>query len=213
MYGLNPLVLVWTVGGAHNDLTMLLAMLAGITLVLGARELAGGAVLVAAVAVKASAGLALPFVVLAARRRVRTAVGVALGALAVLTVAWFAFPDHAAGMLRVLSAERHFVSTDSVPTDVAFLFGMYDVTTPVRTAFEALFGLTVVAGLVQVWRRRDLAEACGWAFLALVIASTWFLGWYTIWSLPFAAVARDRRLFAATLVVQAYFVVNHLPVT
>jgi hypothetical protein len=99
-----------------------------------------------------------------------------------------------------------------VPTDVAFLFGMLDVTTPVRTIFEALFGLTVVAGLVQVWRKRDFVEACGWAFLALVIASTWLLGWYTVWSLPFAALTRDRRLFVATLAVQAYFVVNHLPV-
>jgi alpha-1,6-mannosyltransferase len=212
MFGLNPLVLVWTVGGGHNDLTMLLLTLAGITLVLGAREIAGGAALVAAVAVKASAGLAIPFVVLGAQRRLRTAVGVAVGAAVILAIAYFAFPDHAKGMLTVLSAERRFVSTDSVPTDVAFLFGMLDVTTPVRTIFEALFGLTVVAGLVQVWRKRDFVEACGWAFLALVIASTWLLGWYTVWSLPFAALTRDRRLFVATLAVQAYFVVNHLPV-
>jgi Glycosyltransferase family 87 len=212
MYGLNPLLLVWTVGGAHNDLTMLLAMLGGIALVLGRRELTGGATLVAAVAVKASAGLAIPFVVLGAQRRLRTAAGVAIGAAVVLAISFVAFPDGAAGMVRVLSHERHLVSSDSVPLDVAFLFGLLDVTAPVRTAFELGFVAVVLAGLVHVWRRRAFIAATGWAFLALVVASTWLLGWYTIWSLPFAALARDRRLFAATLAVQAYFVANHLPI-
>jgi alpha-1,6-mannosyltransferase len=191
---------------------MLLATLAGFALVLGGRELAGGAALVLGVAVKASAGLAIPFAVLGARRRWRAAAGVAAGGAAVLAVAFLAFPDHAAGMLRVLANERHLVSTDSVPTDVAFLFGMVDVTSPMRSGFELGFAATVLAGLVAVWRRRSLMEATGWAFLALVVASTWLLGWYTIWSLPFAAVARDRRLLLATLAVQAYFVANHIPI-
>ncbi len=51
---LNPLVLVHVVGGAHNDgLAMLLAM-TGVAAVLAAREITGGAALVAAAAVKAS---------------------------------------------------------------------------------------------------------------------------------------------------------------
>ena len=32
MFGLNPLLLLWTVGGAHNDVLMLLLMLAGVSL-------------------------------------------------------------------------------------------------------------------------------------------------------------------------------------
>jgi alpha-1,6-mannosyltransferase len=210
-FGLNPLVLTWTVGGAHNDVTMLLLTLAGIALVLGAREVAGGAALVAAVAVKASAGLAIPFVVLGARRRRRTALGVAAGALVVGAISFVAFSDHAAGMVQVLSAERSLVSADSVPTDVAFLFGGYDVTTPVRVAFELGFVAAVALALFQAWRRRDVITPTGWAFLALVATSTWLLGWYTIWSLPFAALSRDRRLLIATIAVQAYFLVNHMP--
>jgi alpha-1,6-mannosyltransferase len=58
---LNPLVLVHVVGGAHNDgLTMLLAMLA-VAAILSAREVAGGAALVAAVATKLSAAFLAPF--------------------------------------------------------------------------------------------------------------------------------------------------------
>ena len=57
---LNPLVLVHVVGGAHNDgLTMLLAML-GVAAVLARREASGGAALVAAAAIKASAALRRP---------------------------------------------------------------------------------------------------------------------------------------------------------
>jgi hypothetical protein len=41
-----------------------------------------------------------------------------------------------------------------------------------------------------------------------VVSSTWLLGWYTVWPLPFAAVAADRRrrLLVATLALQVFFV-------
>ena len=66
---LNPLVLVHVVGGAHNDgLAMLLAMLA-VAALLAAREATGGAALVAAVAVKASALFLAPFALLATAER------------------------------------------------------------------------------------------------------------------------------------------------
>src|SRR5690349_759481 len=76
---LNPLVLVHVVGGAHNDgLTMLLAMLA-VAAILSARELAGGAALVAAIATKASAALVAPFALLGTKHRWRFLAG-AVGA-------------------------------------------------------------------------------------------------------------------------------------
>jgi alpha-1,6-mannosyltransferase len=212
IFGLNPLLLAWTVGGAHNDLTMLLALLGGVALVVERREIAGGAALVAAVAVKASAGLAIPFVVLGAARRSRTAAGVAVGAVAVVLISAIAFQDAAVGMVKVLSRESHMITSDSVPTQVAFLFGGLDLTTPVRTAFQAMLGATVAFGLFRVWRGGDFLAAAGWALLALVVASTWLLGWYTVWPLAFAAVARDRRLLVATIAMQAYFLANHLPI-
>ena len=50
-------------GGGHNDLLMLMLVLAGVLLVLRSREALGGAAVLAAVAVKATAGVALPFLV------------------------------------------------------------------------------------------------------------------------------------------------------
>ena len=205
-FGLNPILLVWAVGGAHNDLTMLFGMLAAFALVASRREALGGAAVVAAVAVKASAGLAIPFLVLGARRRLRTVAGVAAGAALIALLAVVAFPDHALGMLTVLRHEQQLVSHDSVPHDVARWLGLYRVPAGVRTAFTALFGVTLVTMLVRTWRGGDSIAACGWAYLALVVSSAWLLGWYTVWSLPFAALARGRRLLVATLALQVFFV-------
>ena len=70
--GLNPLVLVHVVGGAHNDALVVLLLSDGSAGALLEREqgAAGGRpATTAAGAVKASAGLVLPFLVLGARRR------------------------------------------------------------------------------------------------------------------------------------------------
>ncbi|MDQ4040967.1 MAG: hypothetical protein M3141_04385, partial [Actinomycetota bacterium] len=59
--GLNPLVLVYGVGGVHNDFLMLALMLAGVGALLAGRPGRGGAALVTAAGLKGSAGLLLPF--------------------------------------------------------------------------------------------------------------------------------------------------------
>ena len=41
-FGLNPVLLAYAVGGAHNDLLMLVAALGGIYLLLGGRQSADG---------------------------------------------------------------------------------------------------------------------------------------------------------------------------
>jgi alpha-1,6-mannosyltransferase len=210
-FGLNPVLLVYTVGGGHNDALMLLGMLGAVALVVGSRELAGGALLATAVAIKASAGLAIPFLVLGARRRWWALAGVAVGAAAMAALAWVAFPDHAAGMIAVLRHEQHLVAHDSVPNVVAHALGLPGVTAPLRLAFQALFAASAAVLVVCAWRGADLARTCGWAFVALVATATWFLAWYTVWPLAFAALARDRRLLLATLALQVFYVVNHLP--
>ena len=39
------------------------------------------------------------------------------------------------------------------------------------------------------------------ALLAIVVATSFLLPWYTVWDLPLAAISADRRLLAATLFV------------
>jgi hypothetical protein len=58
--GLNPLVLVHVVAGAHNDGTVLLVVIAGVALLLARKEIASGVALVAAVGLKTSLPLPCP---------------------------------------------------------------------------------------------------------------------------------------------------------
>jgi Glycosyltransferase family 87 len=212
VFGLNPILLVWTVGGAHNDVLMLIAALAAVTLVLSSREALGGAALVAAAAVKATVGIALPFVLLGARRGWRVALGAAGAAAAVLAAAAVAFPGHPLGVVSVLRGQQQrLVAFDGIPNALAQLVGLHGVTGTVRVLALVSLGIALAALAVLVRRGYDWVSACGWAMIGVVAASPWFLAWYTVWPLPFAAVSRDRRLLGATLLLQLYFAANHIP--
>src|SRR3954452_25311294 len=67
--GLNPLVLVHVVGGAHNEALTLLLTMTGVLLWVGLRESTGVAVATVATGIKASAGLVVPFLVVGDVRR------------------------------------------------------------------------------------------------------------------------------------------------
>ncbi|MFE3545648.1 alpha-(1-_6)-mannopyranosyltransferase A [Nocardia sp. NPDC059177] len=60
---LNPLVLIHLIGGVHNEMLMVGLMCAGIALVLERHHVAGIVVVAIGVAIKATAGVALPFLV------------------------------------------------------------------------------------------------------------------------------------------------------
>ncbi len=230
--GLNPVLLELAVGGAHND-TLVLLILAG-ALALAARKTgmpparAGGiavsmnpadlrataALLVAGVGVKASAGLVLPFMVLAPaawRERVRVA-GWACGALVLLAiVAVVGFGTHAFGFLDALSEQQQLVATHSIPAETARLVGLSGVPAWWRHVF--LGGFVLVLALT-LWRTAHGAEwraMAGWATLALLLSTAWLLPWYAIWALPLAALADSRRLRVATLLFCAYAILIHLP--
>lgn len=60
---LNPLVLIHLMGGVHNEMLMVGLMTAGIALTVQGRNVAGIILITVAIAVKATAGIALPFLV------------------------------------------------------------------------------------------------------------------------------------------------------
>ena len=60
---LNPLVIIQLMGGVHNEMLMVGLMMAGIALCSAGRRVGGVTLIAVAVAVKATAGLALPFMV------------------------------------------------------------------------------------------------------------------------------------------------------
>ena len=201
----NPLLVVWVLGGAHNDLLALALQLWAIVLLAGNAERAGPAMLALAVGVKASAGVAAPFV-LAARRSRAALVAAGLGMAAVVAVGWVLFASPAAGLGATLADARHVTKLSIAGLAArAGLDGLL-----VRVTLEA--GAAAIAGR-QLWRvaRRgaDPLVAAGWATIAVLGASTWLLPWYGVWLLPLAAVGGDRRLEGAVLAISAYLLVGH----
>jgi alpha-1,6-mannosyltransferase len=208
-------VLVFAVAGAHNDTLVGLVLTAGLVLGLEGRAPAGAATLVAATGLKLSAGLALPFALLGARRGGRPGAAlaaVAAAGLAVAAVAAIGFGPHAAAVAGALRGQQQAVATHSLPSEVSRLLGDGRLGGGVRAAFTGLLGVALAAALVWAWRRADRwLEAYGWATLAVLATTAWLLPWYGVWALVPAALSGDRRLRGAALVLCAYLVATRLP--
>jgi alpha-1,6-mannosyltransferase len=214
--GLNPVLLELTVGGAHNDtLTLLLTTMA---LVLTAdampRYKGAAASLAAGVGVKASAGLVLPFLVLAphegrARLRVLAVALLSLAALAV--VALIAFGAHAFGFLSALREQQQLIATHSIPAESARLFGLAGTPTWWRELFEVAFAAVLALTLWRTARGADWRTQATWATLALLVCTAWLLPWYAVWMLPLAALCSSGRVRAVTLLFCVYALLIHLP--
>ncbi len=215
--GLNPVLLVLAVGGAHNDTLILLALAAALALTAGssARFRGGVGALVAAVGVKVTAGLVLPFLLLGSSARARPRLRVVASAvlsLAVLAgVGLIGFGTHALGFLSAVGEQQQLVATHSVPAETARLVGLSGTPGWWRQLFILGFALALALALWRTARGSNWRVTAGWATLALLVSTAWLLPWYAIWVLPLAAVSGDRRLCAATLVFCAYAVLIHLP--
>ncbi|HSZ13587.1 MAG TPA: hypothetical protein VK790_06090 [Solirubrobacteraceae bacterium] len=212
--GANPLYVIYGLGGAHNDLIMMLAMMAAVSLTVvgtpsGRREAGAAAWVVAGALVKATVAALLPFMVVARRR-----VAPILGALAALVlgalVGYVAFGIHGVNVVAALNRDSAFVSTDSFATEIAHLFGKPGVFPVDHDLLKAGLVIIVLHLLWRTWRGYDWVAASGWALLAISVTSTWLLAWYILWPLPLAVVVRDRRLLVATLAVQALFVLHQI---
>jgi alpha-1,6-mannosyltransferase len=214
LVGLNPLVLVWAVGGAHNDLIVVAAAMAGVWLAVKHRERLAGASLVAAAALKVSAGVALPFLLAGTRGRERRDAlrGALLAGTAALVVTFAAFGTGVTGMLRAQADQQSLVASTSLPERVGRLLGLGGATATVRAVALALFVAAFATLLVRTWRgATNWVAATGWATLALLVTSAWLMPWYVTWLLPLAALGRNRRLTAASLALCVYLVVMRTP--
>jgi hypothetical protein len=203
--GLNPLLLVYGVGGAHNDLLVTALVIAAATLALAGRRAVGGATLVAAAAMKASAALLMPLMAAASSRRRGVLLGAAAALLAVGILAAVMFGVHGAGFAGQVREQQRLVATESVPSAVGRLLGLGGLTAGIRLAALGAFVAAFALALARA-RRGDWIAPAGWSTLALLATTAWLLPWYVIWLLPLAAVSGDRRLEAGTLAFTAYVV-------
>ncbi|HEU5252910.1 MAG TPA: polyprenol phosphomannose-dependent alpha 1,6 mannosyltransferase MptB [Solirubrobacterales bacterium] len=206
---LNPLVLVHVVGGAHNDaLTTLLATLS-VAALLSARELSGGAALVAAIATKASAAFLAPFALLGAERRSRFLIGTVIAAASLTAAAWVAFGWDWLHGFGLAGENQSRTSYMSIPITTARLTGLDPDT--VRVGAAVIFATAVAYLLAWTWRGGDWVRAAAWTAVALLLATAWLLPWYLVWALPLVAISRDRPLQLLTLALTAYQLGARIP--
>lgn len=213
LVGANPLVIVWGVQGAHNDMPMLALMMLGVYFALRGVERRGGAAVVLGAAIKAPALIVLPFMLLQSPRRRRVLEGAAVAVAGVAAIGVAAFGSHAAGFISVISHQQKLLDQNSFALEVAKLFGADHVSAGGRLLLQGLLVCAIVYLIVRVWRGAEWIAGAGWALLASAVLTTWLLAWYMIWALPLAAISRDRRLLAATLFIEALYIYHRLPLS
>jgi len=235
LVGLNPIVLVWGLGGDHNDFLMIFCIIAGLYMLLLARErershaaaggggvrswlaplswleVGAGVAFVAAAAFKASAGVLIPVVLASQLRSPRTLAQLLLGMLAAAVVlgaaSLVAFGLH----VPDLSTQGELVTDESVPNLIGLAVGAGGETETLRLLLSGVLTVCVLLSCRLAYLRRDPITACGWASVALLVTLSWVLPWYVLWVLPFAALSASRRLRAAALVLGAYLIIAWAP--
>ncbi|WP_016696877.1 polyprenol phosphomannose-dependent alpha 1,6 mannosyltransferase MptB [Actinoalloteichus spitiensis] len=202
----NPLMLVHLVGGPHNDLLMVGLLAAGVLLVLDRRHLTGIVVVTLAAAVKATAAMALPFLVWVWAQRlsgslrvnfVKTALTGAAASVATFTVCTLVAGVDL-GWISALQTSSIIVNWLSIPTAVAQLAHLvtgWFVSVPLGPflAVTRTVGMVALLAVVvwQWWKARvggaEAIRRAALTMLAVAVLSPATLPWYFSWPLVLAA--------------------------
>jgi hypothetical protein len=207
LVGLNPVIVVYGVGGGHNDLLMLVLMVAAIYVLLRQREGAGGAMIIAATAIKLTAGILLPFALAAsAGRRVASSGRVRMLAGAALAAVLFG----GLGIMLFGSGTLHLVGTlqhiqgqgglHSIPGFILNALGLKRYDAILGDVLHVFYAGSLVWLVRRVWiGELDWITAAGWATVGLLVSAGLLMPWYIAWLVPLAALSSDRRLWLTTI--------------
>lgn len=227
--GLNPIVLIWGIGGEHNDVVMMLLVFAAIHLLLAPRlrgqapersqstsgrgvlarpELIAGALLITAVGIKASAAIFLPLAIAIAVRRRPLLVGMGVAALALTLVSLLAFGPHLGGVRQ----QSVLVSPEGLPNLLGMLLGLGGETSGLRAVLTGTAAVAILLAAARAWRRPLGAMEYGCACaIALIFTLGWSAPWYVLWALPFGALVAAKRWRVLLLIYTLYALVASSP--
>ena len=232
---LNPLVIIHLMGGVHNEMLMVGLMAAGITLTFERRHAAGATLIAVGVAVKATAGIALPFMVWVWMRQLRdrrgyrpvTAFAAASAASVLILVAVFAVLSGVAGVglgwLTALAGSVKIINWLTVPTAMANLIHavgglFFPVSFYAVLQVTRLIGIGIIAvSLPLLWWRfrhddRTVLTGVAWAMLVVVLFVPGALPWYYTWPLAvLAPLAQSRTAVAAIAAFSTWIMVIFKP--
>jgi alpha-1,6-mannosyltransferase len=214
---LNPVVLLYLVGGAHNDALMLGLLVAGITLAVTGRPLFGLVLCALGAAVKVPAALGFVYVgwiwagaspsVNRRLKFVAGSLGVGAACLAAITVlsglGW--------GWIVNLSDPGEVTSwldpASAVGLSAFHLFHLLGATVGAPTfVSDSRAGALLIAAAAAVvllvnTDRLGLARSMGWSLLAVVLLGPIVWPWYETWGIVFLAFAVDRWSRRAVIVL------------
>ncbi len=214
LVGLNPVFLVYAIGGFHLDVIMLCAMSGAIAMFLARRDRPAGALMVVAAGIKVTGLLVLPFMFVAAHdwgRRARLVLGALLVAIPLAVMSFLLFGD----TLPNVSDQTQILTPFSIPNLVGLALGAGGGTHTVIRYLEALVILVAVYQLLRLLLepKRDWLAAAGWTTLALIASASWLMPWYMIWLLPLAALARRPSLRVVAVALTLFMVLTLGPDT
>jgi alpha-1,6-mannosyltransferase len=219
LLGLNPLMLVSVVNGAHNDALVGAAVLGATYLTEDRHWRAAGAVLALAALVKVTALLALPALVFygahthgwpRARQLALTTIGI--------VGAGYVFAGTAA--VRALDATRGLMTRTSLwrlprvllggnPGAPRYGFAHFDwVDLFTLAGFAAIGSCALLIG----WTRRaapTATDAVAISLLGYVVAAVYVLPWYAAWALPVACAAQRRTTAALAVGLSTFLLVAY----
>jgi hypothetical protein len=205
LVGLNPLLLVYGVGGAHNDLLMLLVAVGGLYAILASRERLGGSLTMLAVGIKLTAGLVVPFALVAGgprrgRGRRDLLIGAGAGLAAIVTLGLGVFGWGSLNLFSTVNRAQNEGGWQSLPGFITSRLGMPGAGHVATYVLAAGFLAICCWLLRRVWRgQMDWIDGSAWAMLAMLAGSSSLLPWYVAWLLPLAALGHDRRLVRAAV--------------
>jgi len=205
--GLNPLLLVWGLGGDHNDTLMMVLVLAAGAALLAGRDARAGAGLAVALGLKAAVAPIVPVMLLAARRARLAVAGAAAAGVAVAAASLVAFGPHVPN----LSQQASLIDTLSLPNLAGFTVGLGGETSALHLALTLALAGVVVGACVAVRRGTPWPQAAGVAIFATLVTASWSFPWYVLWLAPLAALAPARWLRVATLTIGAYLLIAWAP--
>lgn len=226
----NPMMVINMIGGGHNDLLTVGLLAAGALVALRGGHAGGIALVTVAMAIKASAGIALPFLVLVwaahmtgtRTARIVKATAAGIGVFAVVFAACTVAAGVNLGWLPALSAPSMIVNWMSIPTAVGqfshLLVSLFvDVSPQIFVNVARAIGVLVLVVLAgrQWWAARDggpdAIRRAGIVLLATSVLSPATLPWYFSWGMALLAmVAWTPRglqyvVFASLMLIVVYY--------
>lgn len=227
----NPMMVVNMIGGGHNDLLVIGLLSAGSLLTLRRRHVAGIALVTLAMAVKASAGVALPFLVLVWAAHLdggtrNTRILRATGAGIAVFVAVFGGCTLLAGVdlgwLPALSAPSMIVNWMSLPTAAGQIVGgiatlLGGSMSPYILVCRGIgIAVLLVVACRQWWAARaggpDAIHRAGVVLFLVAVLSPATLPWYLSWGAVLLAMGPwTQRGLRYVVIVSVMLIVVYFP--